>query len=129
MLRYRKKETCDCCGTYESLETDHINENHSDNSLSNSQKLCKYCHMQKGKMGLPLFDFIKNLCREDLRMKATMEQGSRRWLRQTKDHRSKPKSDNAHLPLFVKEYEPYTDDEVKLIISTFVRGNPAIYNE
>ena len=129
MLRYRKKETCDCCGIDESLETDHINEDHSDNSLGNRQKLCKYCHMQKGKMGLPLFDFIKNLCREDLRMKATMEQGSRRWLRQTKDHHSKPKSDNARLPLFVKEYEPYTDDEVKLIISTFVRGNPAIYNE
>ena len=129
MLRYRKKETCDCCGTDESLETDHINEDHSDNSLGNSQKLCKFCHMQKGKMGLPLFDFIKNLCREDLRMKATMEQGSRRWLRQTKDYRSKPRGNNEHLPLFVKEYEPYTDDEVKLIVSTFVRGNPAIYNE
>ncbi|MDC0034850.1 hypothetical protein OAJ44_00630 [Chloroflexi bacterium] len=62
-------------------------------------------------------------------MKATMEQGSRRWLRQTKDYLSEPKGDNEHLPLFVNEYDPYTDDEVKLIVSTFVRGNPAIYNE
>ena len=129
MLHYYKSGTCDCCGIDESLERDHINETHKDNSAGNLQTLCKHCHMQKGKMGLPLFDFIKNLCREDLRMKATMEQGSRRWLRQTKDHRSKPKSDNARLPLFVKEYEPYTDDEVKLIIAAYVRGNPSIYDE
>ena len=85
--------------------------------------------MQKGKMGLPLFDYIKELCSADLRMKATMQQGSRRCPRQTKDYCAEPKGDNARLPLFVKEYEPYTDKEFKLIISTFVRGNPAIYNE
>lgn len=129
MLRYGKRKTCDCCGIDESLETDHIKEEHSDNSDGYRQALCKHCHMQKGKMGLPLFDYIKELCWADRRMKATMQQGSRRWLRQAKDYRSKPKGDNARLPLFVKEHEPYTDKEFKLIISTFVRGNPAIYNE
>ena len=65
----------------------HINEIRNENSFGKRQTLCKYCHMQKGKMGLPLFDFIKNICNKDLRMKATMEQGSRlrygRRLRET----------------------------------------------
>ncbi len=129
MIRYHKKGTCDCCGIYESLDADHSIGNHSDSSHSNCQTLCKHCYMQKGKMGLPLFDYIKNLCRADLRMKATMQQSSQQWFRKTKGYRRKPKYDSSNLTISISEYEPYTDHEFRLIISAFIRGNPGIYNE
>jgi len=130
LIQYRKKRICDCCGIDESLETDHINKDDSGNIVGNHQTLCKHCHTQKGKMGLPLFNYIKDLCGADPRMKTTMQQGSLRWLRKTIDYLPKSRSDNAKQPLLdIGKYEPYTDDEVKLIISTFIRGNPAIYNE
>ena len=130
MLHYYKSGTCDCCGIDESLERDHINETHKDNSAGNLQTLCKHCHMQKGRMGLPLFNHIMELCRADLRMKATMRKGSLEWLRKTKDYRPKetqPKLFELANPN--DQYKPYTDDEVKLIIAAYVRGNPSIYDE
>ena len=65
-------------------------------------------------------------------MKATMRQGSLGWLRKTKDYR--PKDGEAQPTLFDmatphEQHEPYTDDESKLIIATYIKDNPAIENE
>ena len=132
MLHYYKSGTCDCCGIDESLERDHINETHKDNSAGNLQTLCKHCHMQKTRVGLEFFNYIMKICKADPRMKATMREGSQRWLRKTKDYH--PKGDKAQPRLFEmgtphEQYEPYTDDEVKLIIATYIKDNPAIKNE
>jgi hypothetical protein len=63
-------------------------------------------------------------------MKATMQKGSREWLRQTKDRRPKETQSKLLEPTNPNgQYEPYTDDEIKLIISAYVRGNPDIYSE
>ena len=130
MLHYNKSRKCDCCGIYENLKRDPINQTHSDNTSGNHQTLCKHCHMEKGRMGLPLFNYIMGLCKADLRMKATMQKGSREWLRQTKDRRPKETQSKLLEPTNPNgQYEPYTDDEIKLIISAYVRGNPDIYSE
>ena len=132
MLHYHESGTCDCCGIDESLERDHINETHKDNSAGNLQTLCKHCHMEKTRLGLTFFNYIVEICKADPRMKATMRQGSLGWLRKTKDYR--PKDGEAQPTLFDmatphEQHEPYADDESKLIIATYIKDNPAIENE
>ena len=110
-----RRYACELCGITDRLELDHINEDHEDNSAGNFQTLCKHCHMTKTRMGIGLFNILREIVERDAKMKATMLDGSVKWLATTKDAPPKHTLWSEH-ELDLDPQSLYTKSEVTQII-------------
>lgn len=79
------RRTCGLCGSVTGLEVDHINGNHNDNRFGNHRVLCKYCHMQKTRMGNDEFVAFLNFARTYPKIIGTIRNSSDEWMSQLKD--------------------------------------------